>query len=120
MLWLQVDVTNDLLRAIIGAQRGQPVPSYTDGGTTYGSGAASSVEVEAPDGTPLQGDYLADLIGGTLVVSSSDGRSISRPIDPEDFRGWNALSDASIALTQTMLLELHGWPPERWPERWSP
>ena len=96
------------------------MPSYSDGGCTVGSGAAGEVEVEAPDGTLLQGQYLTDLIGGSLVVSSGDGRSISRPVDPEAFRGWNTMSDASMALTQTMLLELHGWPEERWPEGWSP
>jgi hypothetical protein len=120
LLWQQVDVTNDLLRAIVGAQRGEAVPAYTDGGSTFGSGAAASVEVEAPDGTLLQGQYMADLIGGNLVVTSSDGQRISREVDPEAFRGWNAMSDASVALTQTMLLELHGWPEERWPEGWSP
>ena len=96
------------------------MPSYSDGGATFGSGMATSVEVEAPDGTLLQGQYMADLIGGSLVVSSSDGRSISREVDPEAFRGWNAMSDASVALTQTMLLELHGWPQDRWPEGWGP
>ena len=63
---------------------------------------------------------MVDLIGGRLVVISDDGQRVARDVDPEDFRGWNAMSDASVELTQTMLLGLHGWPRERWPDGWAP
>ena len=98
----------------------RPVPSYTDGNSTFGSMKASPFVVTAPDGTALRGVYEADLIGGVVTVipdDASKGQADER-MNPQDFR--RAFSDEATDLTNRMLLELHGWPRERWPEGWSP
>ena len=99
-----------------------PVPSvgprYTRGVSTVVSLVAAPIEVTAPDGTVLRGTFEADLTARRVVVISDDvskGAATER-IDPVDFQG----SFRGMDIPTRMLLELHGWPQERWPEGWSP
>ena len=119
LLTNQIDaVIERLHRAELERVRGvpRPVPSYTDGTTTFGSMATGPIEVKAPNGAVLTGTFEADLVTGQLAVYSDDpsaGRVI-KEVDPSGFH----LS--AFEMTSRMLLELHGWSEERWPKGWSP
>ena len=98
----------------------RPVQHYTDGNSTFASVSASPFVVTAPDGAELRGVYEADLIGGVVTVipdDASKGQADER-MNPQDFD--RAFGEEAINQTNRMLLELHGWPRERWPEGWSP
>ena len=88
-------------------------PSYDDGMTTYGSVSAGTLSVETPHGDRLTGQFSADQIGGVMFVTDERTKdSKSEEFDPRN--------TAVIGLAQRMLLELNGWPRERWPEGWTP
>ena len=121
LLSSRIGETNDLLRTIVGAQQrglARAAPSYDNGTTTFGGAAAADLEVVAPDGEILTGMFQADFGSGLLTVTSSD-RSLgqaTRQIDPFEFNE----TEAGFDLPNELLLELHGWPRERWPEGWLP
>ena len=97
--------------------RGVEVPR-TGGVATELSIVAAPLEVAAPDGSVLRGIYEADLNARRVVVMSDDvdGVLSTEGIDPADFGDSLRGLDRAVR----MLLELHGWPEERWPEGWSP
>ena len=125
LLRLQIGETNELLRAIVGAQQAglsNSVPSYTDehGTTRSAEIVASPIEVSTPAGEFLTGVSELDMMGRMLTVTSDDRskgsliRDIGDPV--EFFDNGEAMWD----LPNEMLLELHGWQRARWPEGWSP
>ena len=97
-------------------------PRYTGGVSTVASLVAAPIEVTAPDGSVLRGIVEADLTIGRVVVVSDDSsvRPATERIDLGDFEFDTGGFDGSDSVTSRILLELHGWPEERWPEGWSP
>ena len=119
VLGLLLVASHALLMMQRARSQGSQVQHYTDGNSTFVSVSASSIDITAPDGTELRGTWEADLIGGVVTVTPDDaskGQADER-MNPRDFSGFR---ENAINQTNRMLLELHGWPRERWPEGWSP
>lgn len=119
LLWLEIRETNERLQAIEGAQgTGFEPAALPPGVTTSFEIHAGPIEVVAPDGEMLTGVWELDVATRTLVVAADDERRqpLVEIVEPRDFLSSEAIDD----MPNAMLLELYGWPRERWPEGWSP
>ena len=123
VLLVQVMRTNELLDTIFGAQRAtiERVAAgdleEPRGITTSAHIQAGPIETTTPDGVALTGMWELDMQTQQLTVTSTE-QSLGRRQEEvdHDFISRFGMFDRPPEL----LLELHGWPRERWPEGWTP
>ncbi|MCY3821124.1 MAG: hypothetical protein OXH52_17525 [Gammaproteobacteria bacterium] len=124
VLLFHVMETNELLNTIFGAQRAMiervAAGDYEEpqGVTTSAHIQAGPIETTTPAGEALTGMWELNMQTQQLVVISSD-RNLGRRIEDVDTREF-IWEGGMFERPPELLLDLHGWPRERWPEGWTP